>query len=573
MVAPLHRKHRGVHDANDRAPHRRARFAFVLRQLATMLVVIAARLRPRYFARDACQTSYTAVATATMIGASHRKAPGTMGHRASHAPIGSKAMSAMMQNGDLSTSTRRALGYALASARRRRPDPPGSVEPGDLLIGTLLAHPDEHGEGRVLFAHFGLTLRDVLPEPFHDLSAADLDREARHVTPDVLPPLNSEAELLLDRARPTQTERTSLRHLLGALIDPNAPVRPGFGPALTARGANPTAVWEAYRKWADEPLSGNTLHGDALASMLAREFPPRPVDVPSYSPDRPEVAADLVGISEEVDAFAYLLASRALRPPLAVGLFGEWGSGKSFFMESVEQRIDDISREVGKQSDPAAPFWGRISQIRFNAWQYVETELWASLLDHIFEALNGQPIGLVDRRHRDLEAAHQRAETDLAERSGKREKLAERLEECKRRVADAQQARVDGLMEIRARRTAQMSDAVADQAHRALVDAWGASADTIVGSDTRDLASAVGAARAELARSRGLLGPYWTPRRIAIATLIALVVPVVALLFDVLSLPPLVSVLGGLTAAVPVVVWTGARRTRSCRCSRRFTCS
>jgi len=42
----------------------------------------------------------------------------------------------------------------------------------------------------------------------------------------------------------------------------------------------------------------------------------------------------MVGIRAEFDAFAYLLASRGLLPPLAVGLFGDWGSGKSIFMES-----------------------------------------------------------------------------------------------------------------------------------------------------------------------------------------------------------------------------------------------
>jgi hypothetical protein len=60
----------------------------------------------------------------------------------------------------LSPSSRRALGFALAAARQREPD--SAVEPDDLLVGLLLAHPDEAGEARVLLAHFGLTGRDVL---------------------------------------------------------------------------------------------------------------------------------------------------------------------------------------------------------------------------------------------------------------------------------------------------------------------------------------------------------------------------------------------------------------------------
>jgi hypothetical protein len=83
--------------------------------------------------------------------------------------------------------------------------------------------------------------------------------------------------------------------------------------------------------------------------------------------------------------------------------------------------------------------------------------------------------------------------------------------------------------------------------------AWGAQADELVGADAGDLVSALGAARTELVRSRGLLGLYWSRKRIALASLLALAVPLVALVLDLLALPPLVSLLGGLSVAVPAI--------------------
>jgi hypothetical protein len=46
---------------------------------------------------------------------------------------------------------------------------------------------------------------------------------------------------------------------------------------------------------------------------------------------------DSLGISADVNAFARLIVSESLTPPLAIGLFGQWGSGKSFFMKKMEK--------------------------------------------------------------------------------------------------------------------------------------------------------------------------------------------------------------------------------------------
>lgn len=104
---------------------------------------------------------------------------------------------------------------------------------------------------------------------------------------------------------------------------------------------------------------------------------------------------DSLGAKREADAFAVLATSRAFIPPLAVGVFGDWGSGKSFFMRMVHDRIKTLSDSAKKYKDEA--HLGDVVQIRFNAWHYVESNLWASLVDHIFTELNKATSALSDQ--------------------------------------------------------------------------------------------------------------------------------------------------------------------------------
>ncbi len=92
---------------------------------------------------------------------------------------------------------------------------------------------------------------------------------------------------------------------------------------------------------------------------------------------------DLLDISHDVDRLAWLMTAPDLTPPLAIGLFGEWGSGKSFFMGKLQHRVKALwaSRHVGEADAP------KVCQITFNAWHYADVELWAPLASTIFEEL------------------------------------------------------------------------------------------------------------------------------------------------------------------------------------------
>jgi len=90
---------------------------------------------------------------------------------------------------------------------------------------------------------------------------------------------------------------------------------------------------------------------------------------------------DQLGIQLEVNALCEVIMDASVLPPLAIGLFGNWGSGKSFFMEKMRERIYEISTRA------SANIQQTFVQIRFNAWHYADTSLWASLAVEIFERL------------------------------------------------------------------------------------------------------------------------------------------------------------------------------------------
>ena len=114
--------------------------------------------------------------------------------------------------------------------------------------------------------------------------------------------------------------------------------------------------------------------------------------------DRAE-GEDQLGIKEEVSALAETLLLREVVPPVAVGIMGGWGSGKSFVMYLIgkyaeETRAKKVKKgwpENGNEKDPTIPAYvGHIYQIHFNAWTYAKSNLWASLMDTIFLNLNRQ---------------------------------------------------------------------------------------------------------------------------------------------------------------------------------------
>lgn len=111
--------------------------------------------------------------------------------------------------------------------------------------------------------------------------------------------------------------------------------------------------------------------------------------LPNIDADIPSVKVDLLNITPEVEGFAKIIASADVKTPLSIGLFGDWGSGKSTFMEQLQATVEKIAKSVReKNKDQETAFLGNIVQIKFNAWHYAEANLWASLVSHVFENLS-----------------------------------------------------------------------------------------------------------------------------------------------------------------------------------------
>ncbi|SDJ04730.1 KAP family P-loop domain-containing protein [Frankineae bacterium MT45] len=98
-----------------------------------------------------------------------------------------------------------------------------------------------------------------------------------------------------------------------------------------------------------------------------------------------------------VDAFAHLIRSPDLRPPLTIGIFGSWGTGKSFLLNHIKERIAQL------QERERAAGWPRrgpdIYTVTFNAWEYSSAAaIWPALAHNIVERLDR--LKTVPRRKR-----------------------------------------------------------------------------------------------------------------------------------------------------------------------------
>lgn len=92
--------------------------------------------------------------------------------------------------------------------------------------------------------------------------------------------------------------------------------------------------------------------------------------------------ADQLEVSKDIKAFASLLAFKNATPPIAIGLFGNWGSGKSYFMTNIRKEIEELV--ITKNSD----YCERIVHVEFNSWFYRDADLWSSLVAKIFTELH-----------------------------------------------------------------------------------------------------------------------------------------------------------------------------------------
>ncbi len=139
------------------------------------------------------------------------------------------------------------------------------------------------------------------------------------------------------------------------------------------------------------------------------------------------LADDHLGVTPYVSMLATVIAAKDTPLPLSIGVFGEWGSGKSFFMGMLRGQVKALEGTPGHCA--------KIAQVGFNAWHYADANLWASLGDEIFRQL-AEPA----RRPGEPDAEHQ---ARLREGERLREQLAAELEQRKQLTAVTERAQAE----------------------------------------------------------------------------------------------------------------------------------
>lgn len=147
---------------------------------------------------------------------------------------------------------------------------------------------------------------------------------------------------------------------------------------------------------------------------------------------------DALNVRAQATIFAKLIAAREVALPLSIGLFGNWGSGKTYFMNLIRDEVAALA--AGEDpSDEKSMYMRRVAQIEFNAWHYVDTNLWASLAIRIFDGLAAQfprregdtTVDLRARLRAEMESsteAKTEAEKKQLEAQKERERAANALE-------------------------------------------------------------------------------------------------------------------------------------------------
>jgi hypothetical protein len=439
------------------------------------------------------------------------------------------------QWGPLSDSSIKALRFARAAAQERTGLAASSalVDPWDLLVGILLSHPGD-SEAEQAFRRFGLVAGQALPDGYPQLTADGLNRRLSAMSATEDPPLDEFADGIVRAAAEfgpagSPDGVAELRALWAALLQGPGGVSDRIGDLLRRRGVNVSDFASQTRAWIGG--GGQTPYREILES-----FRVAPIDVINFKADqayRGDRTAerprdDFVGISAEVDAFAYLIASRALEPPLVIGLFGDWGSGKSYFLDAIRRRIDQLidSDEIRAKSQREIPFWKRIVQVDFNAWHYVEGDLWSSLVDHIFTQLNlaseKATDNEVERRQRYYLQQLETTSESLRRLEVKKSLVKNELMKRRSEVAALEKSRNDALNALRKAQAEKIVARQIESSKDSVVQALesvrlGGEADSLTFGEAMD---ALTSARAELGRGTSLLRPILADRNLTLRLLL-----------------------------------------------------
>jgi hypothetical protein len=189
----------------------------------------------------------------------------------------------------------------------------------------------------------GSAIREAAPERLTEVLAAEqqtIEEAPAEVAPD-----------LLDRYRALAAERLD-RLVEAGLLQAREGHRYRLSEAARAAALD--------RLHAEEPTQEQHLARARCVTWLLGAAG-RPVGRRAlYGPDSiPEKLGDELGMDAEAEALAWVVAAEDVHPPLSVGLFGDWGTGKSYFMQLMQQRVKRISDKAKAEERARRCAWRR----------------------------------------------------------------------------------------------------------------------------------------------------------------------------------------------------------------------
>jgi len=149
---------------------------------------------------------------------------------------------------------------------------------------------------------------------------------------------------------------------------------------------------------------------------------------------------DLLGFRREAAKLARIFAGRATKPPLAMAVLGDWGSGKSTFMRCLHDCVAELCAAaegpVQLTGDlEVSPYCPGIRQVRFNAWHYADEHVWTGLIRNVMGHLATD-----DTVKAVKDAATARAERERARLDDEIAEVGEKIDEVDGTIARVQSA-------------------------------------------------------------------------------------------------------------------------------------